>query len=177
MAKAATKAASKKAPAKKPAKKQVPAGSRKSLDEMSESHRAHVERWLPHQENLKAEFVWIAVRRYPERKQEGPHYVAIKRGDKDYAIVSYDTSKPKPITKKDVLDEGFTSSRAMLEAFSRYRQIAREERKALSGTPASAKAKAAAKKAKGPAKPKAAVKKTAKPATTRAKKPRVAPKK
>ena len=113
----------------------VPSGSRKSLSQMSDSHKAHVIFWEPHMENLKAEFVWIAVSRFPERGGQGPHFVAIKRGEKDYAIVDYNTADPKPITKRNILDEGFTSSTAMLETFKSYRQKAREERAVASGKP------------------------------------------
>lgn len=116
----------------KKAEDRVPKGSRKSLKDMSESHRAHVLFWEPHLDNLRAEFVWIAVSRFPERGGEGPHYVAVKRGEKDYAIIDYDTSNPKKTDKRHVLDEGFTSSTAMLEAFKAYRQKAREERAAAS---------------------------------------------
>lgn len=135
------------ASAKKAAAK-VPTGSRKPIDDMSESHRKHIEQWGPHQENLKAEFVWVAVSRFSGHGGEGPYYVCIKRADKDYAIVSYDTSNPKAITKRNVEAEGFDSSTAMLEAFKEFRAKAREERKA------DAAQKAPAKKAKPASKPK-----------------------
>ncbi len=112
-------------PAKDP---RVPSGSRRSLKDMSDSHRAHVLFWEPFLENLRAEFVWIAVSRYPEHGGEGKHYVAVKRGDKDYAIIDFDTSKNVKVTKRNVLDEGHTSSTAMLETFKTYRQMARDER-------------------------------------------------
>lgn len=154
------KPAPKKSAAKtKAAAGKVPAGSRKSLDDMSESHRKHIEFWGPHQDNLRAEFVWIAIRRFPERSGDGLYYVAVKRGDKDYAIVSYDTSKPAKVTKRNVMDEGFETSSAMLEAFKEYRQLAKDERN-------EARAKANPPKAK--AKPKASP--AAKKATAAAKK-------
>ncbi len=133
--------------------------SRKSLGEMSESHRAHVERWDPHIEKLKAEFVWIAVSCLPGRGVEGPHFVAIKRGAKDYAIVEYDTEKQ---TRPKVLDDGFETSSAMMEAFKEYRKLARTRRndvKAKTATKRPAK-KAPAKKTATPRK-RAAAKKPA----------------
>jgi hypothetical protein len=174
MAEAATrKTATKKSPAKKAsAESRVPTGSRKSLDDMSDSHRAHVLKWEPHLENLKAEFVWIAVSRFPQKGAEGPHYVCIKRADKDFAIVDYDTANPKAITKRNVLDEGFTTASSMLDAFKAYRQMARDERAAASESTKPAPKKPAAKKAaatkKAPAK-KAPAKRT--PAAKRARKP------
>ena len=133
----------------------VPSGSRRSLKDMSESHRAHVLFWEPFYEALRAEFVWIAVSRYPERGGEGKHYVAVKRGDKDYAIIDFDTSKPTKITKRNVLDDGFTSSTAMLETFKTYRQMARDERaKATKPTkPKTVRKTGASKPKKPPAKP------------------------
>ena len=135
----------------------IPHGSRKSLDQMSASHRAHVEKWEPHLENLKAEFVWVAAARFAKRDAEGLYYVAIKRGQKDYAIVSYNIANPKPITKRNLEAEGFASSLAMMEAFKEFRKLAKEERQ---GTKPS--------KVKVPAKTKAASKVRAK---TAAKKP------
>lgn len=126
----ATKKTIKKSPKNKAFTDKVPAGSRKSLDSMSDSHRKHVEFWAPHKESLKASFVWAAARRFHERGGEGLFYVMVKRGGKDYAIVSYDTSKMTPITKKNVLDEGFETSSAGLETFKDYRSMAKEERAA-----------------------------------------------
>ncbi len=139
-------------PAKDP---RVPSGSRRSLKDMSESHRDHVLFWEPHLENLRAEFVWIAVSRYPERGGEGKHYIAVKRGDKDYAIVDYDTSKDAKITKRNVLDEGFTSSTSMLETFKTYREMAREERASATkvAKPKTVRKTSTAKPKKGPKKP------------------------
>ena len=154
----------------------VPKGSRKSLKSMSESHRAHVLFWEPHLDNLRAEFVWIAVSRYPERGGEGSHYVAVKRGDKDYAIIDFDTSKGTKVTKRNVLDEGFTSSTAMLEAFKAYRQMARDERAEATAAKAGKPAKKAVRKT-GTSKSKTAPKKPAgrKPAS-RTRKPATAKK-
>lgn len=157
--------------AKASGENRVPKGSRKSLKNMSESHKAHVLFWEPHLDNLRAEFVWIAVSRFPERGGDGPHYVALKRGDKDYAIVDYDTSKGTKITKRNVMDEGFTSSTSMLEAFKTYRQMARDERaEATAAKAAKPKAKKQVRKtstSKPKTAPKAGAKKPAakKPAT------------
>lgn len=114
------------------------ASTRKSLEEMSQSHREHIQKWDPHLENLKAVFVWVAVARISGRKVTGPHYVAIKRGSKDYAIVSYDTEKQIKVTPKLVLVDGFETSAAMMEAFKEYRTKARAER-AASKTPKATK--------------------------------------
>lgn len=157
--------------AKKKGEDRVPAGSRKSLSEMSDSHKAHVIFWEPHLENLKAEFVWIAVSRFPERGGQGPHYVAAKRGDKDFVIVDYDTANPKPITKRNILEEGITSSTAMLETFKSYRKRARDERAAASATkPKVTKPKGATKpvrKTSASSTKKAPAKPVRKPARTR----------
>ncbi len=155
----------------------VPKGSRKSLQSMSESHRVHVLFWEPHLDNLRAEFVWIAVSRYPERGGEGPHYVAVKRGDKDYAIIDFDTSKDTKITKRNVLDEGFTSSTAMLEAFKTYRQMARDERAEATAAKAGKPAKKSVRKT-GTSKSKAApkAKAAAKKPASRTRKPAAAKK-
>lgn len=131
--------------------------TRKSLDEMSESHRQHIEKWEPHLEQLKAEHVWAAVSRVPGRGVDGPMYVAIKRGAKDYAIVDYDTEKQVKVTPKRVLEDGFESSTALMEAFKPYRVKAKEERNA-SKTTAKPK-KAAVKKPTRKAPKKAAAKK------------------
>lgn len=137
-----TKEESKVATKKKAAPKGQPQmKSRKSLDEMSESHRAHVEKWTPHVENLKAVFVWTAVSCIPGRGVEGPYFVAIKRGDKDYAIVEYNTQTQR-VNK--ILDDGFETSSAMMEAFKEWRKVAKERRAAVRGT---AKAKRPAKAA------------------------------
>lgn len=146
----------------------IPKGSRKSLSDMSDAHRDHVLFWEKHLDNLKAEFVWIAVSRFSERGGEGKHYVAIKRGDKDYAIVDYDTSNPKAITKRNVLDENMTSSTAMMETFKKYRQLARDER--AESKPKKAPAKKTVRKTTT-AKKKAAPKKAAAKKPTRKRTP------
>lgn len=152
----------------KAAEDRVPKGSRKSLKDMSEAHRDHVLFWEPHLENLRAEFVWIAVSRFPERGGNGPHYVAVKRGDKDYAILDYDTSKPKKTDKRAVLDEGFTSSTAMLETFKAYRKKAKDEREAAAASKKPTPAKKPVRKT-STAKAKPAPKTTAKKATRKRK--------
>ena len=141
--------------------------TRKALDEMSDSHRAHIEKWEPHLEALRGEHVWAAVSRVPGRGVEGPVYVALKRGPKDYVIVDYDTAKMPAVTPKRVLADGFESSSAVMEAFKEYRAKAREEREAIKAAaaakpkakpkPKQAKAKAAARKsaAKKPVRKKA----------------------
>jgi len=129
--------------------------TRKSLDEMSESHRAHIEKWEPHVEAMGAEHVWASANRFPGRSGEGPVYAAVKRGQKDYAIVDYNTETQK---KAKVLADGFESSKTVMEAFKEYRAMAKEER-------------AAAKPAKKAATKKPAAKKPAAKKTTTAKKP------
>lgn len=130
--------------------------TRKGLDEMSDSHRAHIEKWEPHIEKLGAEHVWGSANRFSGRGGGGPVYVAIKRGQKDYAIVDYDTEKQ---TKAKVLEDGFESSKTLMESFKAYRAKAKEERQASKPVKKAAeKKKPAAKKApaakakKGPAK-------------------------
>lgn len=147
--------------------------TRKSLDDMSESHRQHIEKWEPHLDNLRGEHVWAAVMRVPGRGVSGPCYVAVKRGSKDYAIVDYDTEKQPNVTPKRVLSDGFESSTALMEAFKEYRQMARDERAAAK--PAAKTAKAPTRK-KAPAKKAAAKKTTKKPAAKKAaaRKPRKA---
>ncbi len=108
--------------------------TRKSLDEMSDAHRDHIEKWDPHLPMLRGEHVWAAVSRTPGRGVEGPVYVALKRGAKDYAIVDYDTATKPKITPKRVLAEGFESSGALMEAFGEYRAMAKEERNAAKST-------------------------------------------
>ncbi len=157
-------------PAKDP---RVPSGSRKSLKSMSEAHRAHVLFWEPHLENLRAQFVWTIASRFPEHGREGSYYLAVKRGDKDYAIVSYDTTKNTKVTKRNILDEGMVSSTAMLEAFKTYRQMARDERASTTKKPKpkTVRKTSTSKPKKAPAKKPAA----RKPAT-RARKPAAAKK-
>jgi hypothetical protein len=99
--------------------------TRKSLDEMSDSHRLHIEKWEPHVDKLGAEHVWASANRFSGRGGDGPVYVALKRGSKDYAIVDYDTSKKQ---KAKVLEDGFESSTTLMEAFKAWRAKAKEER-------------------------------------------------
>lgn len=122
--------------------------TRKSLDEMSDSHRRHVERWEPHLEALRGQHVWAAVARIPGRGVEGPHYVALKRGAKDYVIVDYDTEKMTPATPKRILADGFESSGTLMEAFREFRTKAKAEREAVKSTATKPKAKAAASRKK-----------------------------
>ena len=144
--------------------------TRKSLDEMSESHRAHIERWDKHCAAMGVEHVWIGVQRYNQRGVDGPHYVAVKKGDKDFQIRAYDTSKIDNATNRGkVLEDGFETSTALIEAFGQYRQMAREERDKARGKATSAKPKTSTRK-KAPAskaKAKVSVKKS-KPATRKA---------
>ncbi len=140
--------------------------TRKGLDEMSESHRKHIEKWEPHVEAMGAEHVWASANRFPERGGTGWVYAAIKRGSKDYAIVEYNTDTEK---KAKVLDDGFESSKAVMEAFKEYRGLAKDERteireankgkKKETKKPATKTTKKPAAKKGGPKKP---VRKTAK---------------
>ena len=134
--------------------------NRKSLDEMSEAHRSHIEKWEPHLEALQGEHVWAAVNRTPGRGVTGPVYVALKRAAKDYAVVDYDTEKRFDVTAKRILADGFESSSALMEAFKAYRQMAKTER-------------LEAREAKKPAAKKTAAK-PAKPVAKRVKKPQTA---
>lgn len=131
--------------------------TRKSLDEMSESHRQHIEKWEPHIKALGCEHVWAHATRVPGRGAEGPVYVAVKRGSKDYAILDYDTSKPKQ--KANVIADGFETSTALMEAFKEYREMAKNEK---------AEARAAEKPAKGPRSPKSADTKATAPRAAKA---------
>ena len=99
--------------------------TRKGLDEMSDSHRAHIEKWEPHVEAMGAEHVWASANRFSGRNGEGPVYAAIKVGSKDYKIVDYNTKTQK---KAKVLADGFESSKTVMEAFKEYRALAKEER-------------------------------------------------
>jgi hypothetical protein len=136
--------------------------TRKSLDDMSEAHRAHIEKWDPHLSALRGQHVWAAVSRTPGRGVEGPVYVAVKRGPKDYVIVDYDTAKMVKVTPKRVLADGFESSGALMEAFKEYRQMAKDARAAAGSTKPKAKPKANAKPTRK-APPKGAKKATRKP--------------
>ena len=140
---------------------------RKSLDEMSEAHRAHIEKWEPHLESLRGEGVWGFASRVPGRGTLGPCFIAVKRGAKDYAIVAYDTEKMYKITPKFVLEDGIESSTALLEAFKPYRLTAKEERNAAKA-PAKPATKKKVAKPKAKPKPKPKVKKTAKKPTRKA---------
>ncbi len=133
--------------------------TRKGLDEMSESHRAHIEKWEPHVEAMGAEHVWASANRFSERGGTGLVYAAIKRGSKDYAIVEYNTETKK---KAKVLEDGFESSKNVMEAFKGFRELAKEDRTksreakkaSAKKSPAKKKAPAASAKKKAPAKKK-----------------------
>lgn len=134
--------------------------TRKSLDEMSQSHRDHIEKWEPFIGLLGAEHVWASANRYPGRNSTGPVFVAIKRGAKDYAIVEFDTGKKQ---KAKVVSDGFESSTTLMEAFKEYRAQAKAEREAAkpAKTTKASTGKSSSKKpaAKKPAAKKASVKK------------------
>jgi hypothetical protein len=103
----ATKAKPKpKAEAKKTAGGEMLTSHRKSLDDMSEAHRAHIEKWEPHLVPLGGEGVWGFASLVPGRGATGPCYIALKRGPKDYAIVLYDTESMVKITPKRVEEDG-----------------------------------------------------------------------
>lgn len=119
--------------------------TKKSLDSMSEAHRAKIERWEPVLSLLGAQHVWASSPRFVGRG-DGPFYLAVKAGAKDYRIVSFDTSKS---VKAKVLVKGITSPKEILRQFGEYRTMAKAER-----TAAGAKAKEAPKASstKAPAK-------------------------
>lgn len=142
--------------------------TRKSLDEMSESHRAHIEKWEPHVTAMGAEHVWASANRFAGKGGEGLVYALIKRGQKDYAIVDYNTETQK---KAKVLADGFESSKTGLEAFKEYREMAKAERAA------SKPAKPAAKKAPATKKPAASAKKAPAKKPTRKPTRKITPKK
>jgi hypothetical protein len=123
---------------------QLKTSTRKGLDEMSDSHRAHIEKWEPHVEAMGAEHVWASANRFSGRNGEGPVYAAIKRGSKDYAIVDYNTETQK---KAKVLEDGFESSKTVMEAFKEYRAKAKAERGDDKAKKTPAKKAAAGKKA------------------------------
>lgn len=99
--------------------------TRKGLDEMSESHRAHIEKWEDHISSMGIEHVWASANRFAGRGGEGSVFVAGKRGAKDYVILDYNTETKK---KPKVLADGFESSKTLIEAFKEYREQAKEER-------------------------------------------------
>jgi hypothetical protein len=111
---------------------------------MSDSHRAHIEKWEPHVEAMGAEHVWASANRFSGRNGEGPVYAAIKRGSNDYAIVDYNTETQK---KAKVLEDGFESSKTVMEAFKEYRAKAKAERGDDKAKKTPAKKAAAGKKA------------------------------
>lgn len=102
--------------------------TRKSLDDMSDQHRKRIEFWEGHMENLRGVHVWFHVFRIPGRNVEGPCFVAVKRGDKDYMICEYDTAKPYTVTPKFILEDGIETSGQLTDAFRQYRAQAKEER-------------------------------------------------
>jgi len=174
-AKAGKKATTKKAV--KPKADTMRTSHRKSLDEMSEAHRAHIEKWEPHLESLRGEGVWGFASRVPGRGALGPCFIALKRGPKDYAVVEYNTEKMTKVTPSKVLEDGIETSTGLLEAFKPYRLQAKEERNAAKSPakPAPKPKKKAATKPKPKAK--ASVKKTAKKPTRKAAPKRSAAKK
>lgn len=101
--------------------------TKKGLDEMSDAHRRHIERWEPFVSALGVDHVWAATPRQPGRG-DGPFYLAVKFGAKNYGIVSFDTSEPKTAPK--VLVEGITSPKAILAEFRSFREQAKSERDA-----------------------------------------------
>lgn len=152
-------------------KAQMRTSHRKSLDEMSQAHRDHIEKWEPHLEQLQGEGVWGFASRVPGRGALGPCYIALKRGPKDYMIVQYDTEKQTKVTPSKILEDGMETSTQLIEAFKPYRQKAKDERNAIK-SPAKPKAKAKPKpKAKKKAAPKPKPKPRAKAKKPAAKKP------
>ena len=127
--------------------------TKKSLDAMSNAHRAKIERWEPMLSTIGAQHVWASSPRTPSRG-EGPQYLAIKAGSKDYRIVSFDSSKPT--VKAKVLVKGITSPKGLLEQFGEFRNKAKDERDSAR---AAAKAKT---QSKAKAQPKASSKSTTK---------------
>lgn len=120
--------------------------TRKGLDEMSESHRAHIEKWEDHISTLGIEHVWASANRFAGRGGEGPVFIAAKRGSKDYVILDYNTETKK---KPKVVADGFESSKTLMEAFKEYREQAKEERaESKPSKPKAAKAAANGKVAK-----------------------------
>ncbi len=121
--------------------------TKKSLDAMSEAHRAKIERWEPMLTAIGAEHIWASSPRFRGRG-EGPFYLAVKAGSKDYRIVSFDTSKPT--VKAKVLVKGVTSPKTILTQFGEYRLMAKAERgtaeKPVAKSAPKTPAKAAAKK-------------------------------
>lgn len=120
--------------------------TKRSLDAMSNAHRDKILRWEPMLGAIGAQHVWASSPRTPSRG-EGPQYLAIKAGSKDYRIVSFDSSKT---VKAKVLVKGITSPKELLNQFGEFRTKAKEERdSARSAAKSKAKAtpKTAAKKA------------------------------
>ncbi len=100
--------------------------TKKSLGEMSDAHRRHIERWEPFLESIEAQHVWAATPRFPGRGA-GPFFLAVKNGPRDYGIIEFDTSNEERVE----LSTGVTSPKTILEDFRPYRVTAKEERDTL----------------------------------------------
>ncbi len=100
--------------------------TKKSLGEMSDAHRRHIERWEPFLEAIEAQHVWAATPRFPGRGV-GPFYLAVKNGPRNYGIIEFDTSNEERVE----LTTGVTSPKTILEDFRPYRVTAKEQRDAL----------------------------------------------
>lgn len=100
--------------------------TKKSLGEMSDAHRRHIERWEPFLKNIEAQHVWAATPRFPGRGV-GPFFLAVKNGPRNYGIIEFDTSTEERVE----LSTGVSSPKTILEDFRPYRVTAKEERDAL----------------------------------------------
>ncbi len=100
--------------------------TKKSLDDMSDAHRRHIERWEPFLEAIGAQHVWAATPRFPGRGA-GPFFLAIKIGPRNYGLVEFNTDTEVLVE----LADGVVSPKTILEDFRPYRATAKEERDAL----------------------------------------------
>lgn len=98
---------------------------KKALDAMSPAHRRWIERWEPMIEAIGAQHVWVSVPRFKGRG-DGPFFLGIKVGPRNYAIVEFDTSKKTQ--KSKTLVANIASPKTLLEQFGEYRAAARSER-------------------------------------------------
>ncbi len=100
--------------------------TKKSLDDMSDAHRRHIERWEPFLNTIGAQHVWAGTPRFPGRGL-GPYFLAIKIGPRNYGLVEFNTETEELVQIAD----GVSSPKTILEDFRPYRVTAKSERDAL----------------------------------------------
>lgn len=128
------------------------------LDTMSKAHFDKIMKWEPMLEAIGGHHVWAQSPRFVGRG-DGPYYLAIKVGAKDYRIVEFDSSKPT--TKAKVVKDGVKSPKEILNQFGPYRLAAKVERDEKRAAAKSATKPATKPATKSTATTKRVVKKTA----------------